>query len=323
MSDALVSPAVFAVTGAFSLTAIGVAIGKVKKQQSLGDSERYIVPLMGVMGAFIFAAQMINFAIPGTGSSGHIIGGILLSAVLGPWAAFITLSSVIVIQCFLFADGGFMALGCNILNMAFFSCLVAYPLIFRPILRRGISSARILWASLSASVAALLLGALAVSLETEASGVTALPLGRFLSFMIPIHFLIGIGEGLATAAVLSMIRRYKPEMLDAAGLAASGSGGVKSALGAFAVATLIVGGLLSWAASSKPDGLEWSVGKTAGMEELPPSGDELHCAAAEIQNATALMPDYDTSLSGILGSGCVVLLVLGMSYLLRAGRKPS
>ncbi len=73
---------------------------------------------MGVMGAFVFAAQMINFAIPGTGSSGHIIGGILLAAVLGPWAAFLTLSSVLLLQCLLFADGGFMALGCNILNMA-------------------------------------------------------------------------------------------------------------------------------------------------------------------------------------------------------------
>ena len=80
---------------------------------------------MGVMGAFIFAAQMLNFSIPGTGSSGHIVGGILLASMLGPWAAFLTLSSVIIIQCLVFADGGLMAIGCNIINMAAMSTLVA------------------------------------------------------------------------------------------------------------------------------------------------------------------------------------------------------
>ena len=99
---------------------------------------------MGVMGAFIFAAQMINFSIPGTGSSGHLVGGILLSAILGPWAALITLASVLVIQCLVFADGGFMALGANILNMAALSCLVAYPLLFRPLMKPGASPGRII-----------------------------------------------------------------------------------------------------------------------------------------------------------------------------------
>lgn len=131
MSDALVSPPVFAVTGALSLALLGVAIRRVKRAgddctQPDGHGER-LVALMGVMGAFVFAAQMINFAIPGTGSSGHLVGGILLAALLGPWAALLTLSSVLVIQCLVFADGGFMALGANILNMAVLSCLVAYP----------------------------------------------------------------------------------------------------------------------------------------------------------------------------------------------------
>ena len=127
---------------------------------------------MGVMGAFVFAAQMINFSIPGTGSSGHLVGGILLSAILGPWAALLTLASVLVIQCLVFADGGFMALGANILNMAVLSCLVAYPLLFRPLIKRGASPGRIIAASLLASVVGLELGALAVTIETEASGIT-------------------------------------------------------------------------------------------------------------------------------------------------------
>ncbi|MEI3553947.1 MAG: energy-coupling factor ABC transporter permease [Alistipes senegalensis] len=139
MSDALVSPPVFAVTGAISLALLGTAIRKVRRPRNdrpePDGRDEHIVPLMGVMGAFIFAAQMINFSIPGTGSSGHLVGGILLSAILGPWAALITLASVLVIQCLVFADGGFMALGANILNMAALSCLVAYPLLFRPLMK--------------------------------------------------------------------------------------------------------------------------------------------------------------------------------------------
>ena len=113
MADALVSPAVAGTAGAVAVALIAVASKKVKKIER--DD---IVPMMGVLGAFVFAAQMINFSIPGTGSSGHIIGGILLAALIGPWAAFITLCSVLIIQCLIFADGGMMALGCNIINMA-------------------------------------------------------------------------------------------------------------------------------------------------------------------------------------------------------------
>ena len=150
MADALVSPAVAAGAGVAAAALIAVAASKVKKTRR--DD---IVPLMGVMGAFVFAAQMINFTIPGTGSSGHVIGGVLLAAVLGPWAAFITLCSVLIIQCLVFADGGLMALGCNILNMAATSCLLAYPLIYRPIAGRGAKPWRIVAASVTASVIAV------------------------------------------------------------------------------------------------------------------------------------------------------------------------
>ena len=112
MADALVSPAVAGVAAVVSVSLLVVAAKKIRKESS--DSS--VVPLMGVMGAFIFAAQMINFTIPGTGSSGHIVGGILLGAILGPWAALLTLASVLVVQCLIFADGGLMALGCNILT---------------------------------------------------------------------------------------------------------------------------------------------------------------------------------------------------------------
>ena len=98
MADALVSPAIAGMTGIISGALVVVAAKKIRN----GQAEN-MVPLMGVMGAFIFAAQMINFSIPGTGSSGHIVGGVLLAALLGPWAAFITLTSVLIIQCLIFS----------------------------------------------------------------------------------------------------------------------------------------------------------------------------------------------------------------------------
>lgn len=326
MSDALVSPPVFAVTGALSLALLGVAVRRVKRAvddctQPDGYGER-LVALMGVMGAFVFAAQLINFAIPGTGSSGHLVGGILLAALLGPWAGLLTLSSVLVIQCLVFADGGLMALGANILNMAACSCLVAYPLLFRPLMRRDASAGRIAAASLLASVAGLGLGALAVTVETEASGITALPMGRFLLFMLPIHLFIGIGEGLATAAVLCTVRRYRPELLcSVCGADAPAGRRWGGTVAAIALAALFVGGSFSWIASSDPDGLEWSIERTAGRTEVEPSDDGLHRRAATVQRRTAALPDYDTSFAGIVGSGAVLLAVLGTSRLLRAGRR--
>lgn len=334
MSDALVSPPVFAAAGAVSLALLGVAVWKVKRANAgRGAAEgrdeaatarsEHIVPLMGVMGAFVFAAQMINFSIPGTGSSGHLVGGILLSAILGPWAAFITLSSVLVIQCLAFADGGFMALGCNILNMAAFSCLVAYPLIFRPLMKPDASSGRILAASLLASVAGLELGAFAVTVETELSGITALPMGRFLLFMLPIHLFIGIGEGLATAAVIGVVQKYKPELLFGIRKARPGrKHRFGKALAVLSLAALLIGGSFSWVASSDPDGLEWSIEKLSGQAEIETEpADGLHRTAAAVQEATAVMPDYNTTFAGLVGCGAILLVVFGASRLFRAGQR--
>ena len=108
MADALVSPAV---GGAFWAAAAGtIAYCSARVRKDLDDRK---VPLMGVLGAFVFAAQMINFTIPATGSSGHLGGGLLLAIVLGPSAAYLTIASVLMIQALFFADGGLLALGCK------------------------------------------------------------------------------------------------------------------------------------------------------------------------------------------------------------------
>lgn len=126
MADALLSPAV---GGAMWAVTAGLTAYSARKLQNSPDESR--VPLMGVLGAFIFAAQMINFSIPATGSSGHLGGGMILSILLGPYAAFLVLASVLIVQALFFADGGLLALGCNIFNMAFFPCFFAYPFIYR------------------------------------------------------------------------------------------------------------------------------------------------------------------------------------------------
>ena len=123
MADALLSPAVGGTMWAASSGTIAYCSAKMRKE--LDDRN---VPLMGVIGAFLFAAQMINFSIPGTGSSGHLGGGLLLTILLGPHAAFLTIASVLVVQALFFADGGLLALGCNIFNLGFFPAFVAYPL---------------------------------------------------------------------------------------------------------------------------------------------------------------------------------------------------
>lgn len=303
MADALVSPAVAGVTGIGAAALIAVAAGKVKEIR-----REDIIPLMGVMGAFVFASQMINFSIPGTGSSGHVIGGVLLAAVVGPWAAFLTLCSVLIIQCLVFADGGLLALGCNILNMAATSCLIGYPLVFRPIAGQSLKPWRLITASIAASVVALELGALGVTAETELSGITALPTPVFLSFMLPIHLAIGAVEGFATGAVICFLAGYRPDTLyshtkerTSAGITSKS----KRILIGFAIATLLLGGAFTWIASSDPDGLEWSVDKVSGITDL-----------SSIKLPTAVMPDYNSTFAGIIGAILVMVMLWALTTVL-------
>lgn len=313
MSDTLISPAVAVATSIVAAALVVVATRKIGRENSRATT--HLVPLMGVMGALIFAAQMLNFAIPATGSSGHIVGGVLLAAVLGEWAGFLTLTSVIIVQCLLFADGGLMTLGCNVLNMAALSCLVAYPLIFKPLIHNHNSPSRWAAASIATSITALAMGALAVTIETELSGITALPYGRFLSFMLPIHLLIGVGEGLATAAVIASLRRYRPDLLfDSTEPTARPR---TQFIAITVVAALLVASVAGTVASSRPDGLEWSIERTTAGVEIAESQSTLHHRAALIQRTTALLPDYEASMAGLVGVGATLVVGYGLSLLIR------
>lgn len=287
MADALVSPVV---GGTMWVAAAGVAAYSIKKIKNDMDDSK--IPLMGVMGAFVFAAQMINFAIPATGSSGHLGGGLLLSIILGPYAGFLTMASILTIQALFFADGGLLALGCNIFNLGFFTCFVVYPLIYKPIVSRGFSPARMFTAALLAAVIGLQMGAFAVVLETLFSGITELPFRTFVLLVQPIHLAIGLVEGLVTAAVVGYVWKARPEIIEKASLGeALGSISIKKVLSGLIVAALLTGGVLSWFASSNPDGLEWSMFKTSGVEELEATGG-IHETLGDVQERIAFLPDY-------------------------------
>lgn len=325
MADALVSPAVAGTMYALSAGSAGYSIKKVRETY---DPKR--IPVMGVMGAFVFATQMINFTIPGTGSSGHLCGGMLLGALLGPYASFLTMIGVLLIQCLFFADGGLLALGCNIWNMAFYGCFIGSLLIWRPMMRKGMSKGKIITASILGCVFTLQLGAFSVSLETLISGVTELPFAAFVATMQPIHLAIGFVEGLITAAVLVFVYEARPELLsDNASGEENGRMSFKSTILTLAILAIVIGGGLSLFASSNPDGLEWSMEKIAGTTELDASGNA-YDTAASIQETTSFFPDYafknsdtalGTTVSGIVGGVIVVAVCIGSCYAFNFFRK--
>lgn len=340
MADALVSPLVGGVMWATSAGTFAISSRKVRERIDGGA-----LPLMGVSGAFVFAAQMINFAIPGTGSSGHMGGGLLLAALLGPEAAFLAIASVLTIQALFFADGGLLALGCNLFNMGVLPAFVAYPLVFRPIAGASPSRGRLLSASLAGALVALQLGAFAVVLETAASGISRIPIGTFALLMQPIHLAIGLVEGLATAAVLLFVREARPEILAAASEPrALASVPLRRAVVALAVAAALTGAALSWLASSRPDGLEWSLAGAAGAEELERPRTAAHEGSAWLQDRLAVLPGYDlpergteepargeapawpapsagTSVAGLVGSGATLGLVVLAALVLGRRRR--
>jgi cobalt/nickel transport system permease protein len=289
MSDALLSPAVGAAFWAGTLGTIAYCSKKMKE-----NLDEKMIPLMGVTGAFIFAAQMVNFTIPGTGSSGHLGGGMILAIILGPYAAFIVMASVLTIQALFFADGGLLALGCNIWNLGIYPCFIGYPLIYKPIVQKGMSSKKILVASLLAVFVGLQLGAFSVVLETLLSGRSELPFGTFVLLMQPIHLAIGVVEGFITAGVINFVKASRPELLEsiAETKALSPEIKVKKIVLAFLVIAFITGGIVSWFASSNLDGLEWSIERVYGKPELPEHETGIVALLRAVQERTAFLPDY-------------------------------
>lgn len=337
MSDALITPIV---GGAMIATSAGIINYSAKKMETELVEKK--VPYMGLVSAFVFAAQMINFAIPGTGSSGHIGGGMLLAILLGPHAGFLAMATILLIQALFFADGGLLAFGCNLINLGFFTCYLVYPLVYKP-LSHG-SKKKMLIGTVLATIIGLQLGAFGVVVETVFSGRTDLPFSTFLTFMQPIHLAIGIVEGFITAAVVSFLYDRRDDLIFDFFNEVKSTSFVrknKRVLRGFVVMVILIGGLFSQFASGAPDGLEWSIENVIARAEGTESSTEITSTIATtlggIQDKTAVLPDYDfkvdaseipiegvgTSVSGIVGSGLVVLVMAAIALFIRTFQKRS
>ena len=338
MANELLNVPVAAVT--LAVAAIALAASAAHARRTL-DVEK--LPLMGVMGAFVFAAQMINFTLPGMpGTSGHLGGGVLLAILLGPSAAIVTIASVLIVQCLIFQDGGLLALGCNIINMGLVPCLLGWVVYRGALGRTGRAPAwRQYAAAWAACVVAIAVGAALVPLQASVAGRLSIPTTHFLVVMVGVHLIIGAIEGLITFAVVAYLRRVRPATL---GLASPGAPAALSrrAVAASLVATaLLFAGVVSLFASSHPDGLEWSyLEHKYGQEEAVKPAAETIAAVDDFQSRYSLMPDYTKrpadlgklpteadaeaeaaegwgSFAGVVGTAATLLLVYGLSVLLR------
>lgn len=284
---------------------IGLALRQTREQ----FDERQI-PLMGVMAAFIFAAQAINFPILG-GTSGHLLGGALAAIVLGPWAAVLVMAAVIGLQGLLFQDGGLLVMGWNIMNMGVLTAFIGAA-VYRWVKDwLGDGRASLILGGAAAAWLSVMAAALATSLELAASGTS--PLNIVLPAMLGVHALIGIGEAIITVGALLLIYSTRPDLLQQG----AGAAGQKSStwVAAGLVMALIVA-FFSFAASGAPDGLE-RVAEDQGF---------LETAFEPIYN---LLPDYtipfigNEMVSGIVAVIVGTLVVFGLVYLVgRLLRQP-
>lgn len=238
-----------------------------------------LAPLLGSTAAFVFAAQMVNFPVGG-GTSGHLIGGTLAAVVVGPWGAAAALTAVLVVQCLMFADGGLLELGANVVNMALIGGAGAWC-VYRAGLGTRPSHARIVAAAMAAAWLSVVAAAACCSIELAAAG--AARLGPTLAAMLGIHSIIGIGEAAITGLIVAALLKLRPECVQSADAADLNR---RTAWRPMAIAVIIaaftVAAFLAPVASDLPDGLE-TIANSLGF-------------AAQAQNgasAPAPMPDYE------------------------------
>ncbi len=285
------------------LTAAAIALAVRNAREAFDER---LIPLAGIMAAFIFAGQMINFPVAG-GTSGHLIGATLAAVVLGPWMGILVMTAVISLQALLFQDGGLVVMGANILVMGVIPSMIGYGF-YRAVINRSrrfqlLVVAVAAWLSILAAafVAALLLG-----FSGTSSFSVAIPA------MVGVHVLIGIGEALISVAALNLIVRTRPQLLKTS----AGAGGRGWIVAGVLAALLVV--LFAPLASTSPDGLE----RVAAQNGFLEAAREAPFSILSDYNIPAL---GDSSLSTILAGGigtlAVLFIVFGLARLIRRGSK--
>lgn len=313
MANELLTPAV--ALSFIAISAGALLLASIRVQASFEQDK---IPLMGVLGAFVFAAQMINFPIlPGT--SGHFGGGVLLAILLGPHAATLVMASILIVQCLIFQDGGLLALGTNILNLGVVPTYLGFAL-FHLLAGPRPSGGRLYAAVFAATLIGMVAGAAMVPTEVWLSGRLVVPMREFLSVMIGLHLLVGLGEAIITFLVIGYVVRVRPGLLGPVAervSAATGRIGLPSVLASFLVVALLLGGVAAHWASQAPDALE-SITTDEGHRSsmVAANENETIAKATAMQEKTALLPDYRwTSVSGIAG----VTVTLAFVWLIGRG----
>ena len=334
---------------AFATLAVAAAVVAIAARRSGRAMADNRLPLMGVMGAFVFAAQMINFTLPGMpGTSGHLGGGVLLAILMGPAAGIVTMAAILIVQCLVFQDGGLLALGCNIINMGVVPCVLGswrYHVVLGPAARAA--AWRQYLAAWIACIVGVTAGAAMVPVEASVSGVLQVPISQFLGVMIGVHLVIALCEGAVTFAVIAYLRHVKPELM---GLETTDSPAVTHRPGygvvtvSLLVTALLMAGVISWFASTVPDGLEWSYleHRYGTVEHNVRNESPIVGAVDQWQSKWSLMSDYTSretplgtlptvegksgvwpnvdgwrSLAGVLGTIITLSLLYGVSRMIR------
>lgn len=296
--DGFINAQVSAATGVISLGTLWVYIRNAKNL--VADK---LIALTGMMSALIFVLQMINFPIA-AGTSGHLLGGALAVIVLGPSLGVICISIVVVIQSLLFADGGLSALGVNVLNMAIITSLTGWLIITSWKKLFGDSRFSLISGSVIAGLLSVVFSSIAFVLEYAIGGTVSVPLGSVFIAMISTHLFIGLGEGIITAIIISLLLRVRSDLVYV-NTKKNKSNSLSTSYGIFIILILSLT-LITPYASSNPDGLE-SVATEFGFEET--------------DGLVLLLNDYGISsinnnfLSTILSALLGILTIAGMGTL--------
>lgn len=327
-----------------SLLFVGIAVCGLAfaAWRARSELDERTAPMAGLVAAFIFAVQMINFPIlPGV--SGHLLGGAMAAILVGPYVGALCVAIVLVVQALLFADGGLTALGTNITNMALIGVAVGYVLarLLAPLLSpRGDAGMAAIGfvAALGGTVAA----AMGFVLEYAIGGASGSTVGEVFGYMLGTHLLIGIGEGIITAITVVAVARARPDLVyllravrrtDVARSTSVHAGrSMTRFLLVFAAAAFLVAGLLSYVASSQPDGLDattqrgCTVVEVGGAEQL--DGQCIAQNASEHHTSESFLADYTingnetlTGAAGIVGVLAVFALLVAVVRLIRLGSR--
>lgn len=323
MADTLLTPSVAL---AMIILSAGVLAWAARRAQRRFDPAR--VPLMGVLGAFVFAAQMINFPIlPGT--SGHLGGGLLLALMLGPDAAVLVMASILIVQCLIFQDGGLLALGANIFNMGVIPCYAGYGL-FRLLAGGQPQPKRAYAAILVSALLAVGAGAAMVPFEVRLSNLLAVPFSRFVLVMIGLHLIIGMVEAFITFGVMGYLARVRPDAMSAARSLGPGAGRLNVAMvtGSLLAVAFLLAGVVSLYASEFPDALDSLTSFDSGTRApmVAANTDPTVGRVVAWHERFAPLPDYQgirgwTSAGGLIGTLVTLVVVWLIARFLRPPAK--